>query len=52
MDEDKIREFINDAVGEGMSSCCGANVWSPSGEWAICTDCKEYCDVIKDEENN
>lgn len=50
MDEDKQREFIEDAIGEGMSNCCSARVWSPSGDWAICTDCKEHCDVVKEKD--
>lgn len=29
-----------------MSSCCSARVFSPDGDWAICLDCKEYCDAV------
>ena len=32
---------------EGMSNCCGAKVYSDIG---ICSDCKEHCEVVKDEE--
>ena len=32
--------------GDLVSSCCSANVYSPTKDWAQCTDCKEYCDVV------
>lgn len=44
--EEKAHEIIEDVMGEGASNCCGARVYSPSGDWAICMDCKEYCSVV------
>lgn len=49
-DNEKSHEHIEDGMGSGASNCCGAKVYSPSGDWAICTDCKEYCEVVEDEE--
>ena len=40
--EDKKNELVSDAVMEGMSNCCGANVYVPN----ICADCKEPCEVV------
>lgn len=49
MDSDKMSELLDDVSGEGSSSCCGSAVYE-LGESYICKDCKEYCDVEKDEE--
>lgn len=49
MDSDKMRELLDDVSGEGSSNCCGAAVYE-LGESYICKDCKEHCDVEKDEE--
>lgn len=49
MDNDKAQEHISDVTGEGVSNCCGAKVYSPSGDWAICFDCKEHCDIVEEE---
>lgn len=40
---------MDDAVEfeEGFSNCCGAKVYSDLG---ICSDCKEHCEVLTDEE--
>ena len=46
MDNDKQKELVVDSIMEGVSNCCGANVYRPD----ICSDCKEYCEIIKLEE--
>lgn len=46
MDNDKKTEFISDAIAQGMSSCCGANVYLPD----ICSDCGEHCEIENIEE--
>lgn len=40
-----------DFIADGMSECCSASVYDPSGEdiEGICSDCKEHCSVIKEE---
>lgn len=30
----------------GMSSCCSAAVYT---DWGICSDCKEHCDIVEEE---
>ena len=37
---------IEDMKG-GMSNCCGALMYE---EWGICTDCKEHCESVEEEE--
>ena len=37
---------IEDMKG-GSSSCCGAQVYTDLG---ICSDCKEHCDIVEDED--
>ena len=32
-----------------MSNCCSARVYSPTGDWAICMDCKEHCEAVLSE---
>lgn len=49
MDSDKARELLNDITGEGGSNCCGRAVYE-LGDAYICSDCKEWCDIEKDEE--
>lgn len=48
---DKQQEHLIDAKGEGVSNCCGAAVYNPSGnpDDAICRDCKEPCSEVTDE---
>ncbi len=43
---DKQQELLNDITTSGESNCCGAKVYSPSDEWAWCTGCNEYCDIV------
>ena len=34
-----------------ISSCCGSPVYNPAGDdVAICRDCKEWCEVVREEE--
>lgn len=41
---------LSDFMSEGISGCCGAQVCDPGGEgMGICMDCKEHCDVVKEE---
>lgn len=48
--DDKQHEHLMDAMGssEQSSHCCGAAVYI-MGEAAICSDCKEYCDIVTDD---
>ncbi len=47
---DEQSEHLNDGLRSDLASnCCGASVWSPSGDWAICLDCKEHCEAVNDE---
>lgn len=48
---DKDYEHLMDAMGgtNEFSSCCSAKVYL-LGDSAICTDCKEHCDVVTEEE--
>lgn len=39
---------IEDMMG-GTSSCCGAAVYT---DWGICSDCKEHCDIVEEEEDS
>lgn len=41
---------ISDLTAAGMSHCCSASVYDPSGEEVegICADCKEHCSIIKE----
>jgi len=32
----------------GVSNCCGAEVYTDMG---ICSDCKEHCELINENEN-
>lgn len=43
---DKDQELLRDAQAEGLSNCCGANVYFPD----ICSRCKEHCEIISEEE--
>jgi hypothetical protein len=38
---------LSDAIG-GMSTCCSAAVYDPSGEGieGVCMDCKEHCGFV------
>jgi hypothetical protein len=49
---DKNQEHLSDAMGEGVSNCCGARCYNPSGDpdSAICMDCKEHCSEEQEEE--
>lgn len=49
MDNEKMRELLSDVTGEGSSNCCGAAVYE-LGDTYICKDCKEHCEIEKDEE--
>lgn len=51
IDDDKQHEHLMDASGDAnqSSNCCGAAVYV-LGDAAICKDCKEYCDIVTDEE--
>jgi hypothetical protein len=40
-------EYSDFIDGETLSNCCGAAVYT---ETDICTDCKEHCDVMTEEE--
>lgn len=45
---DKSRELLSDVIpSDYESDCCGALVYAPTDDWAICMDCKEHCDAIK-----
>lgn len=44
MDSDKQTELLNDLLEDGGSNCCGAKVYGD-----ICADCKEYCEIAKEE---
>lgn len=49
MDTEKMHELLDDVTGEGASNCCGAAVYE-LGDNFICQDCKEWCDLDKEEE--
>jgi hypothetical protein len=36
-------EKLIDVEGVGVSNCCGAKVYAPTSEWAICKECNDYC---------
>lgn len=48
--EDKSQEHLSDVTGEGYSSCCGAGVYE-FGDSYMCMDCKEWCDMETEEED-
>lgn len=33
------------------SSCCGARVYAPTDDYALCMDCHEPCDAIEVEQD-
>lgn len=43
---------VTDLYAEGMSSCCSATVYDPSGEniEGVCKDCGEHCSIVQEEE--
>jgi hypothetical protein len=43
----KNMKEINRKQNDIVSSCCSAQVYHPSEDWALCFDCKEYCDAIE-----
>lgn len=50
-DEDKKHELIEDVLAprDFVSNCCSGRVYSPSGEWAQCLTCFEYCEAVMEE---
>lgn len=49
MDEDKAHEYLSDITAEGGSNCCGASMYE-WGDNLICKECKEWCEVEKEDE--
>lgn len=42
-------EHIQDVIpNDRFSNCCGAKVYQPTPEWAMCLSCKEYCDTYEE----
>lgn len=49
--QDKSVELLSDVMSDGISNCCGARVYDPSGEGeGICKACGESCEVIVNED--
>lgn len=38
---------MDNILDDLVSDCCGAKVYAPANDWAICMDCKEACDAIR-----
>lgn len=52
MDNDKAREYINDATEiDYESSCCGANLYNFNDGVGLCAECKEWSDGVLPEDN-
>jgi len=47
MENEKLRETLNDLTEDGVSDCCGASVVLD-----ICMDCKEHCGIADDEDDD
>jgi hypothetical protein len=45
--EDHDQEMLDDITGEGVSNCCGAKVYK-QGDAVLCTDCKEFCEEVEE----
>jgi hypothetical protein len=48
---DRDIELLCEIKGLGVSNCCGAGVIDYQNGYFLCTDCKEYCDIINNEDN-
>jgi hypothetical protein len=47
---DKESKLLSDVISDDkVSNCCGAKVYAPTDDWAICMDCKEHCDAVSEE---
>lgn len=49
MNEDKTGEYLGDIIAAGFSNCCSARVYE-FGDAVLCTDCQEWCEIIREAE--
>jgi len=51
MDAEKAREYVSDVtVTDRSSSCCGSSMYE-FGDSYMCTNCKEYCDAVGEDDD-